>query len=62
MAQKRKSTKQTNKKSRQKERVQRVTIDFPIHVYEAMKEETEENGQTLKGFIVHLVKKKLDLQ
>ena len=39
--------------------VQRVTVDFPVDIYQRMKTETEENGHTLKWFIVNLVKKHL---
>ncbi len=39
-----------------KKKVQRVTVDFPRFIYEQMKEETEMRGQTLKGFIVGLVR------
>lgn len=42
--------------SKTKRKVQRVTVDFPKRIYEQMKLETEENGQTLKGFIVGLVR------
>ena len=37
----------------------RVTVDFPHDVYDEMKEFVEEDGKTLKGYIVHLVKKHL---
>ncbi len=39
-----------------KKKVQRVTIDFPLFIYEQMKAETEDTGQTLKGFILGLVR------
>ena len=39
-----------------KKKVQRVTIDFPQFMYDQIKEETEETGQTLKGFMVGLVR------
>ena len=39
-----------------KKNVQRVTVDFPQYLYEKMKLETEDTGQTLKGFIVGLVR------
>jgi len=37
----------------------RVTVDFPHDVYDEMKEFVEEDGKTLKGYIVNLVKKHL---
>jgi len=39
-----------------KKKVQRVTVDFPLFIYEEIKEETENTGQTIKGFIVGLVR------
>ena len=43
-------------KKDKKKNVQRVTVDFPQYIYEKMKLETEDTGQTLKGFIVGLVR------
>lgn len=43
-------------KADKKKNVQRVTVDFPQYLYEKMKLETEDTGQTLKGFIVGLVR------
>ena len=43
-------------KKDKKKNVQRVTVDFPQYLYEKMKLETEDTGQTLKGFIVGLVR------
>lgn len=40
-------------------KTQRVTVDFPQEMYEEMKEETQMNGQTLRGFVVSLVRKHL---
>jgi len=40
-------------------KTQRVTVDFPQEMYERMKEETQMNGQTLRGFVVSLVRKHL---
>lgn len=37
-------------------KVQRITVDMPIDLYEKMKTEVEDNGQTIKGFIVNLVR------
>ena len=39
-----------------KKKVQRVTIDFPSFIYDQIKDETENTGQTIKGFIVGLVR------
>jgi len=40
-------------------KTQRVTVDFPQAMYEEMKSLTQLNGQTLKGYIVSLVRKNL---
>lgn len=40
-------------------KTQRVTVDFPYEIYGDMKEVVEEEGKTLKGYIVSLVKKDL---
>jgi len=40
-------------------KTQRVTVDFPQEMYEQMKEETQMNGQTLRGFVVSLVRRHL---
>jgi hypothetical protein len=37
-------------------KIQRITVDMPIDLYERMKGEVEDNGQTIKGFIVNLVR------
>lgn len=34
----------------------RVSVDFPEDLYERMKEDTEANGQTHRGFIISLVR------
>jgi len=34
----------------------RVSVDFPEDLYERMKEETEANGQTHRGFVISLVR------
>ncbi len=39
-----------------KKKVQRVTVDFPLYIYDQVKLETEDTGQTIKGFIVGLVR------
>ena len=43
-------------------KTQRVTVDFPQEMYEQMKAETQMNGQTLRGFVVSLVRKHLTNQ
>ena len=47
---------QVLQKKDKRKKVQRVTVDFPQYIYEQMKTETEDSGQTLKGFIVGLVR------
>jgi hypothetical protein len=44
-----------------KETVQRVTIDFPVSIYTALKFASFEKRLTLKKYIVELVKKDLKL-
>lgn len=39
-----------------KKKVHRVTIDFPITLFEKIEAETEETGQTFKGFFVGLAR------
>lgn len=39
-----------------KKAVQRITVDFPQFLYDKMKVEIEDTGQTMKGFIVGLVR------
>ncbi len=34
----------------------RVSVDFPHDIYEVMKKDTQKKGQTLKGFIVAMVR------
>jgi hypothetical protein len=43
-------------KEDKKKTVQRVTIDLPQFIYEQIKQETEDTGQTLKGFVLGLVR------
>ena len=45
----------------EKEPVQRVTVDFPVSVYTALKYASFENRVTLKKYIVDLVRKDLGL-
>ena len=37
-------------------KIQRITVDMPLELYERMKDQVDDNGQTIKGFIVSLVK------
>jgi ethanolamine utilization cobalamin adenosyltransferase len=37
-------------------KIQRITVDMPLELYERMKDEVDDNGQTIKGFVVNLVK------
>ena len=37
-------------------KTQRITVDMPLELYERMKDEVDDNGQTIKGFVVNLVK------
>jgi hypothetical protein len=37
-------------------KIQRITVDMPIDLYERMKNEVDDNGQTIKGFVVNLVR------
>jgi uncharacterized protein with NAD-binding domain and iron-sulfur cluster len=37
-------------------KIQRITVDMPLDLYEQMKDEVDDNGQTIKGFVVNLVK------
>lgn len=43
-------------KEKKEKVVQRVTVDFPVDIYAEMKKEVKNNGQTIKGLIVNLVK------
>lgn len=47
------------KRKGESKKTQRVTVDFPYQVYGDMKEVVEEEGKTLRGYIVSLVKKDL---
>ncbi len=46
----------------EKEAVQRVTVDFPVSVYTALKYASFEKRITLKKYIVDLVRKDLNLK
>ena len=37
-------------------KTQRITVDMPTALYEQMKDAVDINGQTIKGFVVNLVK------
>jgi hypothetical protein len=50
------------KAPQEKEAVQRVTIDFPVSVYTALKYASFEKRVTLKKYIVELVRKDLNLE
>jgi hypothetical protein len=43
---------QTTQREEKKAKVQRVTVDFPLYIYEKMKDYTDDTGQSLKSFIV----------
>ncbi len=43
-------------KQDKKKAVQRITVDFPQFLYDKMKVEIDDTGQTMKGFIVGLVR------
>ena len=47
------------KKSTSTKDFSRVTIDFPLDVYGEMKQMVKDEGRTLKGYIIGLVKKDL---
>ena len=41
--------------------VQRITVDLPIYVYEALKKEVDSHGTTLKWQIVKLLRENLNI-
>ncbi len=41
---------------KEKQKPVRVSVDFPRDLYRIMKDDTEYRGQTLKGFIVSMVR------
>lgn len=43
---------QQKEEKTEKAKVQRVTVDFPLYIYEKMKNYTDDTGQSLKSFIV----------
>ena len=51
-----KSSNNTEISAEKSGKIQRITVDMPIELYERMKDEVDDNGQTIKGFIVNLVK------
>lgn len=49
---------QSKKVSKRKsKKTHRLTVDFPYDLYEEMRAVTDDTGQTMKGFLVTLVKK-----
>jgi hypothetical protein len=46
----------STQREEKKTKVQRVTVDFPLYLYDLSKEYTEETGQSLKSFIVGQVR------
>jgi len=48
-----------NKKKKKK--TVRVSVDFPVDLYEVIDRETEKSGLTKKGLIVRLVREYFDL-
>lgn len=38
-------------------KVQRITVDMPVYLYEKMKNETEKKGYSITGFMLALVRK-----
>ena len=55
-------TSRVEMKSKTNKEKTRLSLDFPHDVYEIMKKDTQRKGQTLKGFIVAMVREhyKLD--
>jgi hypothetical protein len=45
-----------NSNTEKSAKIQRITVDMPMELYERMKDEVDDNGQTIKGFVVNLVK------
>jgi hypothetical protein len=41
----------------QERKVQRITVDMPIYLYDQMKGETEKKGYSITGFMLALVRK-----
>ena len=41
-------------------KVQRITVDMPVFLYEKMKTETEKKGYSITGFMLALVRKHFD--
>ena len=53
-----KALKAVRKQADEKDRkVQRITVDMPIYLYEQMKGETEKKGYSITGFMLALVRK-----
>ncbi len=43
---------QRKEEKTEKAKIQRVTVDFPLYIYDKMKSYTDDTGQSLKSFIV----------
>lgn len=41
-------------------KVQRITVDMPVFLYEKLKTETEKKGYSITGFMLALVRKHFD--
>jgi hypothetical protein len=41
----------------QERKVQRITVDMPVYLYDLMKGETEKKGYSITGFMLALVRK-----
>lgn len=51
---------QAIKQMENQKKVQRITIDMPIFLYDRVKEETEKKGYSITGFMLSLVRKHFD--
>jgi hypothetical protein len=38
-------------------KVQRITVDMPVYLYDKLKDETEKKGYSITGFMLSLVRK-----
>jgi hypothetical protein len=38
-------------------KVQRITVDMPVYLYDRLKDETEKKGYSITGFMLSLVRK-----
>ncbi len=48
------------KKLDKTKKVQRITVDMPVYLYEQLKTETEKKGYSITGFMLSLVRKHFD--